>query len=368
MCRLVEIGRSLHKRCLITLETTTTKDGGEQHVYLIHRSLQLGLRAKLDENPEEREIVFTKAMSIMHRISPKPNHLQIPTERFWPQFQIASPHVLTLCKAFNTAHPPIAGSLSLVELLYGAGFHIWETWNPRTHDGAYMLETAEKVLGTIDNSGGRLEADISCMLSFFDELVGPSRWPASLARRQEILQMRKALIPPEHLHETDGESDTKPGTDAESVHLYFNAANDLGLAYLQNNMFEEAAELFELCFKRYKKWGSPDQHPFEYGKYYHNLAFVRAFQGRHDEAIGLIEQGARIKLKSDGETARYVWYQYDVACLMVQGGRLDDALQLHSSVLERREKLCGSAAEVTLQSLYTVGAMHYHLSNLEEAM
>ncbi|KAK5657512.1 hypothetical protein OQA88_3084 [Cercophora sp. LCS_1] len=365
LCRneLLDMTRSLNKRCLISQDSVTAGDGVEQDVYVIHRSLQVALRLKLDQSTEERELAFGHALALLERVSPVANRLQIPTPAFWPQFRITNPHVLSLCNAFSTAHPPIQGTLSLATLLYNAGFHVFETWNPNTRDGVFMLSTAEKVLDTIGYDEGRLRADISCMMSFLIDILGPSRWSESLARRQNVLDIRKALMIASG--ETDNPEDVS--VDPESEHLYYNAANDLGLSYLQCFEFDKAEELFVKCFERYKQWGSVDDVPFEYGKYYHNMSIVRAYQGAHESAINMAQIGSEIKLKTDGNSSRYLWFQYDLACVLLQAGRLRDALDLHLEVLKGRETICGSRAEVTLQSLYTVGAMHYHLGEHEQA-
>ena len=357
--------RSLNKRCLISRDSTVTKVGGEQDMYIIHRSLQVALRLKLDKSPEERDSVFNHALALLERVSPIANRLQIPDPAFWPQFQMTNPHVLSLCAAFNTANPPMEGSLRLATLLYNAGFHVFETWNPNTRDGVSMLSTAEKILDMIGYDEGRLRADISCMMSFLLDILGPSKWDESLARRREILDIRKRVMTTEPLG--DGDEGEVISVDPESEHLYYDAANDLGLSYLQCFEFEKAEELFVQCFNRYKQWGGVDDVPFEYGKYYHNISIVHAYQGDYDSAINTARKGSEIKLKTDGNSSRYLWFQYDVACVMLQAGQLRNALDLHLEVLEGREKICGTRTEVTLQSLYTVGAMYYHLGDYAEA-
>lgn len=52
---------------------------------------------------------------------------------------------------------------------------------------------------------------------------------------------------------------------------------------------------------------------------------------------------------------------------MLQAGYLDAALNRHLEVLTGRETVCGKTEEMTLQSLYAVGAMYYHLGRLDES-
>lgn len=91
--------------------------------------------------------------------------------------------------------------------------------------------------------------------------------------------------------------------------LFYNAANELGLSNLQRNDFLEAEAQFDICFKKYKEWGTEDEHPYEYAKYYHNVSFVRMHQARYTEAISIAEKGIALKLKTDGKNSRYYWFQ-----------------------------------------------------------
>lgn len=345
--------RSLNKRCLVHLEAA-----GEYNVFSIHRSLQVALRLDLDRNTERRKAIFNHAISVIRNAAPRASPLQIPDPAQWPQFQRTNPHALALCQAFNNSEPPLDPSVGLADLLYNAGFHVWERWNPITRDGTLLLETAEKILDMLQyDPNSRIRADIACIMSLLFDLMGLSRRSESLRRRQGVYTTRGAIL-----------QQSSPEEWSQNEHLYYNATNDLGLSYLQNDEFLKAGELFDSCFEKYKEWGTEISIPYEYAKYYHNMALVRMYQGRYGEAIAMSEKGIPIKKTTDGiDNSRYWWFNYDIASIMLQAGELDRALERHLEVLANRQRICGESQEVTLQSLYTVGAMYYHLNDRAKA-
>lgn len=48
---------------------------------------------------------------------------------------------------------------------------------------------------------------------------------------------------------------------------------NLACTYIQGENFEEAAKLMGLCLEQYKSWGTEEELPEEYMKYYHHYSF-----------------------------------------------------------------------------------------------
>ncbi len=199
-------------------------------------------------------------------------------------------------------------------------------------------------------------------MSLLLDLLGPTKRRESLKRRQEVRKIREHNL--QHSTPEGGDGRSK----SELEHLFYNSVNDLALSYLQNDNFTEAGELFDLCLAKYPEWGTEQTIPYEYAKYYHNMALVRMYQGRYNEAISMSEKGISIKERTDGkDNSRYWWFLYDLACIMSQAGQTELALKRHLEVLANRRRVCGAAQEVTLQSLYTVGATYFHLCDFSNS-
>ncbi|GAW26600.1 putative pfs domain-containing protein [Rosellinia necatrix] len=119
----------VEERCLSRGWVDNGLSAKSQSSYSVHRSLQIALRLKLDQDENERMVVLGHAISIMRRVTPKANNLQVPNQKYWPAFAKASPHVFSMCLAFKAAHPAILGTEELAKLFYDTGFHYWERWS-----------------------------------------------------------------------------------------------------------------------------------------------------------------------------------------------------------------------------------------------
>lgn len=351
----------LVKRSLVHRE----RDSNGDPVFTIHRALQHTLLVKLDEDPTRRVEIFNQVHTIVRQFLPETSPTQTPDEKLWPQLEKAVPHALRLCRIYmSPSQNRLPGSIQLARLFYDAGFHTWEQWNPTTKDGIIFLETAETILRDSNyDIEGKLYADIHSIMSMLLDQIGISQRTAVVTRRTKATAIRKKVLDLEiEKHRLDPAALVDPVTEL----LYYNAVNDEGRSCLQSNLFEEAGKAFELCYGKYREWGDEETIPFEYAKYYHNMSYVHMYQGNYAEALRLATLGVKITERK-GRSGRYWWFKYDLACIELQSGNLPLALASHLEILEAREKICGPASEMTIESDYTVGAMYHHLGKLELA-
>jgi tetratricopeptide (TPR) repeat protein len=353
--RFLAIRRALTKRSLVNLSGTETNP-----VFSMHRSLQHAILLQLDRDPTLRKDRFDQAFKAIRVITPYPSSKQIPDPKLWPQFELAIPHIVSMCHKHMKSQPAMKGSLELAELLYDGGFFLWEREDPATEDGKLVLESA---LNMLDEEGysqnGKLRADVLAVHAMCCDRIGPSHYAEGLEKRKLARQIRQATKEKEIAD--DNVTDT---TDR----LLYNSLNDQGISELQLNNFDAAERLFVECLKKYQSWGSEADIPFEYAKYNHNMATVRMYQGKFDEAIQLGKHGVDLEGHYEGSrNSRVLWFDYDYACILVQAGDIQAALKKHMKILEGRELQSGKYSEITLQSYYTVGAMYYHLGDLEMA-
>lgn len=345
--------RSLSKRCLVNLDTR-----GRRNIFSIHRSLQVALRLELDKDTVRRQDVFNRATSIVCLASPTASPLQVPSLKDWPQFEQTTPHSVVLARAFAESEPPLEPAFELAELLYNAGFHVWESWGPSTRDGILLLGTSERILDLLEyDPDGILRAHISTMAALIMLLMGGDRSHVVFQRLQQSYRIRETIL-----------SISAPDDFYNNEHLYYNAKNDLALYHLQLDNSTEAEKLISQCLLKYNEWGDEHTHGFEFIKYYSNMSTVRMYQGRYDEALSLNHKGTEIAEIIAGRDNTSFWRRhYQTACVLLQAGRLEAALEEHLLTLENRRRVCGPSHEVTLQSIYAVGAMYYHLEDFPEA-
>lgn len=354
--RLLEATPSLVKRGLVNREESGTSGA----LFTIHRALQHTLLLKLDAGSEaNRTNLFDQACTIVHHILPETSPTQTPNESLWPQLQQAVPHALRLCRIFTgSSQAGYPGQFRLARMFYDAGFHTWEQWNPRTENGIMFLNTAEQILNQLGaDAHDDLRAQIFSTHAMILDQVGISNRTKAAEKRQKAMAIRKRMYDAELRQHAQ---DPAHVIDHTTELLYYNQVNDRGITILQSNNFTEAGRLFEECYIKYQEWGTEDQIPFEFGKYYHNMSFVFVYKGEYSKALRLAKQGCDLTEKK-GRSARYWWFRYDLACIELQAGLLHEAMASHLEVLENRKKVCGPESEKTIQSHYAVGAMYHHL-------
>jgi tetratricopeptide (TPR) repeat protein len=253
------------------------------------------------------------------------------------------------------------GSLGLAQLLYDAGFNSWE--RERIPDGIQLLDLAESVLDGLDHGiKDSLRADIHAIYGMFTDSAGGRQRTIGLKRRQEAMNIRRDVI---RMVRREGRLPTR----TQEI-LLQNSVNDYAYCLLQSNAYDEAEPLFESCFEKYQHWGTEEEIPFEYSKYFHNIGTVRMYQGRHEEAVTNLRRATGLTQRAMGNdqlTYKLLRDRYMYACVLLQAGKLQEAYEVHLNILKDREGLCGEHNELTLESYYAVGAMCEYLGDLEEA-
>lgn len=256
--------------------------------------------------------------------------------------------------------PPLPGTLALAKLLYDMGFNMWE--KEQVSDGQHLLDVAERVLEEVRHDpDDSLRADMHAIQGMFADSAGSEERIESLERRREAMEIRKKV-----------RRQMKDSVDSYTTEdiLLMNAVNDYAYGLLQRNQFSEAEKLFEQCIKSYRRWGTEDRIPYEYGKYYRNIGTVRMYQDRHDEAVAYTQKALNLTYAAMGsveKTPRELRDKYMFACVLLQAGKLEDSYALHRRTLQERSSLFGEFNAITLESYYAMGAVCDCLGKLDEA-
>jgi hypothetical protein len=81
------------------------------------------------------------------------------------------------------------------------------------------------------------------------------------------------------------------------------------------------------------------------------------YQGRFKEAIGLAEKSVQLMHKT-GFGLFMTRFKFDMACIVLQSGDLDRALRLHQEIYNQRIEMVGITNELSLHSMYAIGALY----------
>ncbi|KAH7333289.1 hypothetical protein BKA65DRAFT_538964 [Rhexocercosporidium sp. MPI-PUGE-AT-0058] len=271
--------------------------------------------------------VFDKVYCLVRKENPPSSPIQAPEPLKWRTCKIYLPHVLSLWHAFTSPPSPLKPMLELATLFYDAGFHAWER-QVNIADGIGYLETAEAMLNDMGvDENVKMRADIHCILAMSFESHGPRKDMAILNRRTEAMRIRTLI----HKADLSRESDV----------LLTNSRNDYGLSLLGSYCFDEAGRIFEACYERYCCWGSEEQIPFEYAKYYTHTARVKMWH--FQDAIRLCCRGVELLEQAVGHTWTPFLSQFILDYILLQSGDLQGALDLHLQVFTARKKICGKS-------------------------
>ncbi|ETI22747.1 hypothetical protein G647_06823 [Cladophialophora carrionii CBS 160.54] len=342
----------LSKRRLITIRT---HDGEE--VLSIHRKLQAKILDELNQpdNAAERRKVFERVFLLIRARFPRPSPIQVPEPHKWPTCRRYLPHILSIKRLWQTGLVEIPPSVKMAELISDAGIDLWERC--LTVEGLELLRSAEAILDQGDFQEDHLRANIHVVVSLLLQDSGIANLAECRDRITKVITIRVR-----HREECDPATYTK-----NDDILLGNAWSDYGCVLLQYNNYKEAAPIFDNCLEKYHEWGPPEEIPYEYAKYHHHKAYCLMYEGKFEQAVPMAEQGLHWVQVATGQSAATNRWRFDLACLVLQSGDRQRALNLHKEVLEARLKLHGKFGLLTFQSYYAVGAAHRWLGQLNEA-
>ena len=332
------------KRHLLPRRLVQEKEINNEVCLSVHRSLQRNIRQTVSKDPSKAREVFWQAFTVVRQAFPAPSPIQVPSAQEWMVYQRLLPHVYALRSAYLEATGRIEGTRDFVELLSDAGINQWE--RGVTRDGVLLLRTAEEVLSRLKFDDADLQkAKIDTTMALMSDNTGISTRAEGLERRREVLDIRQKHLKTPSLAPQNDEI------------LLYNAWMDYSISLLQYNRYKEAKPIIESCFERYKAWGTQDELPFEYAKYHHWIAIVYMYEGNFGEAIRHGELGVELMANADNEFLKSR-FMFDLACIILQSGDIERALNTHQKVHEARLRTSGRTNELTLHSCHAIGAIH----------
>ncbi|KAI0407262.1 P-loop containing nucleoside triphosphate hydrolase protein, partial [Xylaria palmicola] len=340
-------------------------DGDDGKHLEIHRSLQMNLLLGLAKHQDssKRSVVFTEVTAMIHAALPEATRLQQNEKDIWPTFARYTPQVLALRQNSQWPVPPIQLDIQFAKMLSNVGTFLWHTGQIRECTAA--MDTAESIIKMQPQCVQRsqdceiLLSDIYLVAGIVADCVGVTRRRQSLDYRLKLLELRERElgdIPPERVTMND---EIRWG----------NAKGDLACAYLQRSEFGKTRDIMEKLYTDYyQKWGSEEEIPFEYSKYWHHMGHVLMAEGQPDKALEWSRKGMELDLAHAGSIDSTVLIdRYDIACLLFNAGKVAESLEAHEEVLRLRIQTCGKSAQFTLESYEAVGIIQHLLGRNQDA-
>ncbi|CAK7243705.1 MAG: hypothetical protein STHCBS139747_005231 [Sporothrix thermara] len=311
----------------------------------------------MNAHRDERDIIFGTAYELIRNRLPRPS-LDTPEQAKWDAFKEYLPHVLSLQRAY--ADPlsivNVKPFLGLAELFKDGGVLLWQRY---IHgDALKLLRSAERVLDQLPQKDDNLRSEINITINLLLQYFGINYRKEIKERSAKILEHRASVL-----------KQKESGTASDEDKWLLNDARaDYANSLLQFNDYEQAEPIYQECLDTYMEIGDPNDSgtAFAIAKLHHHLAYCKMYRRQFDEALELGERAVQI-IEKVSDMAMTMRYRFDLACITLQSGRLQVALDLHQSILKARLGFQGRASYFTLQSQYAVAALCHYLGRLEDA-
>lgn len=283
--------------------------------------------------------------------------LMIAEAHVWPRITRVLPHLMASFNYFERSWPGMQGDLFYAELLSDiASMDLYDRGRiAETYRFNIMIEKILSRLGYPRKSP--LVATVLTMIGLCSDFLALSKRHDALKVRKECVQIR------EHWY---GQLDPANITVEDKITLH-NSYTDLVCSYQQNNEFDEARKYLEKCFVEYKGWGTEDKIPYEYAKYYNQLAYVLLHENKSDEAVQFAKRGFELVEKATPGAQIVGLYKSDYANILFQHGQQDEALQILRLLLKECKQECGKDNVRTLDIRLNVGIMCYFMGKYSDA-
>ncbi|KAI6765685.1 hypothetical protein HG530_006755 [Fusarium avenaceum] len=353
---------NVHSLLKTGLVKVNTASGQQTHRSLrIHRAIQVALLMQLNGDPQRRDAALKRVTVQLRACYPEPSSMQIPNAVASTALRLVLPHVLNMVNCFERAFPKPTGDLEFARLVIDVGG--MDCYDRGFIQESYRLNNSVKVIlepledmAVIDPS----LSDALIMQGLCTDFMALNKREEGLEVRQKCRDIRTRSfhkIPKEDLKRED------------QVRLY-NCYTDLSCSLQQINDFDGVSKLLDQCYERYREWGTEDQEPFEYSKYYNQEAYVFLYEGKNDKAVQFAKRAYELaELSAPG--TNYPWlYKFDHANILWQHGDFkQEAFELMKNLIkDHSQELSVSYSEIlNLGMEQNLGIMAYYLGELDLA-
>lgn len=324
----------------------------------IHRSLQLSILHSLSCKPEKRLQIFQQALSLIRGQLPPPSNIQAWRADLFESYAIYVPQLISLHAHSLWPEPKINLSLDLANVMIDIGTYMWRTGQyKQTED---MLDTAERIL---EREGlpeeHVLYSDIDDILGVICDRGGALYRQDAFRRRLRALSIREkafAVIPPGEV------------TLDDKIRLY-NAHANLACTYIQDENFDEANKIMDRCLEQYKSWGTEDEIPGEYSKYYHHAAFGIMMRGNVQEAINMLTRSLELQAHRGGKLQpMYIAYKCRLGIVLYHAGNIPESLRVLEECVSAFKTTVGDTNAQTLDTCCFMAGILLQTGEIEKAM
>ena len=321
----------------------------------IHRSLQINLRTTLVNDRSRRQQVFDQAVALIRGVFPSQSKIMTPVNHHWEAYEKYQPHLMSLQAIFSQAEGGLKGTYVLASLLSDEANYFWE--RNLLDEGVRASELAVSILDNMDQHNPNAQAQALCLRGDIELEKGFSGRRTGLDVLLKTLDIRKRYInkPP-------------PGGTPDEQLLYANAWNDFGCGLLEFAEYAKAEKYLAHALEIKKRNTNKHDEPMMFAEAYMNLAMVRCFQSKYDEAKSLLEESVRLAEKANGQHSACAQnFTFYWATILLNSKDLEAARGKHEGILAERKDIFGTFSLRTRHSYYALAKTYQELGRLKDA-
>ena len=253
----------------------------------IHRSLQINLRTSLVDDIFRRQQVFDQAVALIRNYFPTQSKIMTPVNHHWDTYEKYQPHLMSLQTIFDQAEGALKGTSVFASLLSDEANYFWE--RNLLDDGVRASKLAVSILSEIEEVDSNARAQALCLWGDIELEKGFTGRRKGLVLLLETLDIRKRY-----------KNKPPPGGTPDEQLLNANAWNDFGCGLLEFAEYAKAEEYLVHALEIKKRNTNKNDQPMEFAEAYMNLAMVRCFQSRYEEAKSLLEESVKLAERANG--------------------------------------------------------------------
>lgn len=335
----------LKLRHLVKREMSGDKEADGFHLS-IHRSIQLSILHGLCRDPQQRHLVFQQSFDAVEQQMPEESRIQVSQPEHHGRYEMYVPQILSLHAHSLWPHPPISLPLAFARRVKDCGTFMWH--NRQHIEGEKALKTAKDILSQLNfEDMDPIYGDINGTLGTMLDMIGVTRRAESKRLKQHVIKVRereRASTPSERR------------TREDEIRLYNAYAS--AIFYQLDEDAAGVIQTMKECHEHYSLWGTEEEYPFEYAKYYNHTGLAYMHLGDTEKGIWFSKRACELQVAHGGSNAPMsLLYYFVLGNQYYMHGDIRASLDLNERILENRRQVCGATNPATLESYSMTGAL-----------
>ncbi|KAK7735795.1 hypothetical protein SLS63_003753 [Diaporthe eres] len=215
-------------------------------------------------------------------------------------------------------------------------------------EGEKALKTAKDILSQLNfEDMDPIYGDINGTLGTMLDMIGVTRRAESKRLKQHVIKVRereRASTPSERR------------TREDEIRLYNAYAS--AIFYQLDEDAAGVIQTMKECHEHYSLWGTEEEYPFEYAKYYNHTGLAYMHLGDTEKGIWFSKRACELQVAHGGSNAPMsLLYYFVLGNQYYMHGDIRASLDLNERILENRRQVCGATNPATLESYSMTGAL-----------